>query len=931
MTPDQHRRVSEVFLAAIRLDTDQRTAFVQSACGSDLGVRERVEAMLAQHDAPQANLESPVIAASLNLDALVVQAASSDSFAIPKTLGPYQITDVLGAGGMGVVYRAQQQTPKRTVALKAVRPGLISAKTLQRFSHEADILARLQHPGIAQIFEAGAESVENAPELTQPYFAMELVEGESLTDYAKAKGLSIRQRTALLADVSDAVHHAHIKGVIHRDLKPSNILVDQAGKPKVLDFGVARLTDPDAQVLTTQTDASRLIGTLAYMSPEQVSGGDFAVDTRCDVYALGVIGYELLTGKLPCDLRGRSIAEAARLIHETTPAPLGRHNPALRGDLETIIHKALEKNPDQRYPSAGELGADLRRYLADEPIVARPPTLGYQLRKFARRRRAGVAAGVAVCVALILGVAGIIRGSLVAGAQRDEAQRQFRIAQAVNDFLNYDLLALADPMAQPGHEITVKEALDRASESVATRFPEDDEVRAAIEFTLGRTYVALGEYVAAAPHLDEARRIRDLICEPDDPLVLEVRTVQAKLLQKMGQLDEADRLAEETLELYRRTLGDEHRDTLTAADALGMILIERGAFSQAESIYKEAIAILDRTAPEDELAIALRGNLADTYKWQGRLDLAEPLNEELVALARQSWGSDHPQTAMVINNLATLYLRQGRFEEARPLLEEAIDIAQPVLGDTHPEVLAMMGNLGTTLMNLSEYDAAAELLEVVYRRTSDTLGERNMDTVMTGQTLGAVYRYLHRYDEALALFNKTLESASAILGEKHPQTLYARSYIGLTLMDLEEFESAEATMRETLALYREALGETHPNTLHMHNDLARLLIRMDRSAEAESIYDDILAIPLGDAPHAAIMRSIFQTGYGRCLTAQQRYVEAETPLKEAREALNGTQWATSKYMRDTLEALVDLYAHWEKPDALKGAHELLHSIEVESN
>lgn len=924
MTPEQHKRVSEIFLAALRLDAAKREEYVRAECGSDLGVRDRVVAMLTQHVAPRLDLDTPALEASIAIDDLLAGLPASDAATLPSELGPYRIVDVLGTGGMGVVYRAEQQNPKRTVALKAVRPGVVGANSLRRFAHEADVLARLQHPGIAQIFEAGAVIGES--DARQPYFAMELIDGEPLTTYADRNHLTILHRVAMLADICDAVHHAHTKGVIHRDLKPNNILVDRSGRPKVLDFGVARIIDADAKPLTTHTHASQIIGTLPYMSPEQVSGDARDVDTRCDVYALGVVGYELLRGQPPYDMNDKSIPEAARMITESIPPRLGRFARALAGDLETIIHKALEKDPARRYLTAGELGADLRRFLAHEPIVARPPTLGYQLVKFARRHRLAVSALALAGLAIIVGVAGLIRGGMIASKQRSEAQRQVKIARAINDFLNNDLLVLADPMFQPGKDITMKEALDRAARSVASRFPQEDEVRAAIEFTLGRTYMALGDYGAADAHLNQALTLHQLLYDTDDSQALTASESMVTLLRRTGRLDEATALAEQTLEACKKIHGDNHRDTLAALDSLGMVRLERGESDQAEALFKQAIEGLQDVAPGDELLFRVRGNLAGAYKWQGRLDDATPLNESLVAGARTRWGDNDPRTATALNNLATLYLRQGKFAESQPLLEEAIDIASPVLGENHPDVLTFMGNLGTALMNLEAYDEAATLLETVYDRTQQSLGELSAETVMNGQALATVYRYLHRYDEARRIYEQALKAANAALGEQHPQSLYLRSYLGLTLTDLEQYEAAETMMRETVELYRQALGESHLNTLHADNDLATLLVKINRPAEAEAIYERILATSFDESPHAAIARAIFQTGYGRCLTALGRYADAEAQLTAAQTALEDTQWATGAYGREVLNALVELYESWGVPEKLKLSQERLAAL-----
>ncbi|GJM24514.1 MAG: hypothetical protein DHS20C16_09290 [Phycisphaerae bacterium] len=926
MTPAQYRRAGEVFLAATQLDDAERDDYLKGACGSDLAVRDKVLAMLAQHDAPKVDLETPALAATLHVEELLAHLPPSDSEHIPDRLGTYQIQGVLGRGGMGVVYRAEQQNPKRTVALKAIRQGLSGSKSLQCFALETEALARLQHPGIAQIFEAGTDSESGDSETRRPFFAMELVEGEPLTRYAQLHQLSIRQKVTLLAETCDAVHHAHTKGVIHRDLKPSNILVDATGRSKVLDFGVARMLGDDAPALTNDTDSSHIVGTLGYMSPEQVAGDSQHVDTKSDVYALGVIGYELLAGQPPHDLTGKNIPQASRVIAESRPPQLSRIERRTKGDLETIIHKALEKDADRRYPTAGELAADLNRFLAHEPIVARPPSFAYQLTKFSQRHRLSVIAALAACLAIVVGIGGVIRGGMVAAEERTEAQRQFKIAQAINDFLNDDLLALANPLAEPDGDLTVKDALDRASRSVATRFPERDEVRAAIELTLGRTYMALGDYSKAEPHLEEAVSIQQTIFVEDDPKALSANAPMIELLRNTGRLDEASVLAAETLEVFEDAYGSRHVDTLAAMDSLGLVLMERGELEEAVPMLLQALTTLEQVAPDSDLTMRVRGSLSDAYKWQGRADDAAPLIESLVADARERWGENDARTAIAINKLATLYLRQVRFEDARPLLEDAIRIAEPILGETHPEVLSIKGNLGTTLMNLERFAEAADLLALTYEQTKQSLGNENMDVIINGQALGTVYRYLQRYDDARQIFEETVKAANATLGEQHPQSLFARSYLGLTLVDLEEFAAAEVLLRKSLALYRESIGEEHPNTLHAKNDLASLLVRLGRYEEAEAIYQQILAANYDDAPNAKTLGAVFQTGYGRCLTEMGKFEDAKAQLTAADEYLSQSQWAKSKYGRETLEALVELYEEWKRPETQSQFRERLEAI-----
>ena len=391
---ERWQKIERLYHLALDQETNHRAAFVERACGGDQSLQRELEVLLAQ-DSTEDFLERPA------LEVAARDLARAGTASAPAFIGRYRILRLLGEGGMGTVYEAEQEEPRRTVALKIIRPGLATPERLRRFKHESQALGRLQHPGIAQIYEANTADTGFGP---QPYFAMELIRGPSLEKYGDAQRLDTRQRLTLMVKVCESVHHAHQRGLIHRDLKPGNILVDDTGQPKILDFGVARVAEIDAQA-TLQTEVGELVGTLAYMSPEQVQGDPLEVDIRSDIYSLGVILYELLAGRLPYDVNRRKLYEAIQTIREEDPVSLSSIRGEYRGDIETIVGKALEKDKARRYASAADLAADIQRYLNDEPIAARAPTAGYHLRKFTRRHRALVAGVAAVFVVLIAGVA----------------------------------------------------------------------------------------------------------------------------------------------------------------------------------------------------------------------------------------------------------------------------------------------------------------------------------------------------------------------------------------------------------------------------------------------------------------------------------------------------------------------------------------------
>ncbi|MBI4717068.1 MAG: protein kinase [Planctomycetes bacterium] len=425
MTAPRGEQIKAIFSDALALAPEARDEFLDRRCGADVELRAQVESLLSiERQAPDAFMQLPAFRPEEH-------SGRGEAASVPRRVGRYQIVRKLGEGGMGIVYEARQENPARTVAVKLIRSILATPHVRRRFEKEAQLLGQLQHPGIATVYEAGTADVhfDGAGAAAQPFFAMEFVQGVPLHDYVARRKLGVRGILELFLQVCAAVRHAHERGVIHRDLKPPNILVDHNGLPKILDFGVARLTDADARATTLQTDVGQLVGTLQYMSPEQVHSAGADIDARADVYALGVILYQLLSRRMPLDLQGRSIPEAARMIQEVDPTRLGSIDRTLRGDLETIVEKAIEKSRDRRYGSAAALAADIRRFLGDEPIVARPATTWYQLRKFARRNRGLVAGTVLGTAALAVGLVVAVMQAYIAIGARNVAREEEQVSR----------------------------------------------------------------------------------------------------------------------------------------------------------------------------------------------------------------------------------------------------------------------------------------------------------------------------------------------------------------------------------------------------------------------------------------------------------------------------------------------------------------------
>lgn len=854
-------------------------------------------------------------------------AAADQSHDLPagSIVGSYTIQSVIGRGGMGVVYLAEQGSPRRTVALKLIRPGIASEQVLGRFDYEVQILGRLQHPGIAQIYEAGTTRVSGS---VQPFFAMEHVDGRPLNAFIADSRAGIRARLGLFVRICDAVQHAHAKGVIHRDLKPGNILVAEEGtearrdegtkerhqagvrslraaapswlraSPKILDFGVARSTDQDVRGQTLQTTVGQLIGTVPYMSPEQIAGDPRELDTRSDVYSLGVILYEMLSGRLPYELSHKPLAEAARIICESEPERLGAANRALRGDLEIIAAHALEKDRTRRYQSASDLAADVRRFLNHEPIVVRPPSAWYQFEKFARRNPALLAAGGTLAIALITGlivVSGLLARTMTAEtvareraaeaetaravaiekqalAERETANARAAAdeAEAVNKFLN-DMLASVNP-AQGDREMTVAQVLEKASGEVGEKFPKQPRVEAAVRTTIGRSWRGLGHSERAEQQFRAALALRKQAGPEALAGKLEAMNDLAIALQDQNKLDEAEVLFRAALPEYEKALGADSSQTLAARNNLGLLLIVRGRYAEAEEYLRAALEGHRRVSGNENIdTLDAMSNLSTLLQYQGKLDLAEPLARESLETRRRVFGARHPGTLIAVNNLGTLLAARGKLEEAEPYYAESMRMSRDVLGEEHPDTLTSMSNVAGLARDRS------------------------------------------KPEEAEKLFREVLGLRRKVLGDKHADTIDTLRNLGMTLRDAGRMEEAERFLRESVAGARAALGEDNPDTLAAEYGLGLLLLKSERAVEAEPILRGVSQRAARVLGEDAWKTGQYRTAYGDALTTLGRYGEAETELLAARGLLAKLLGEKHEQTNSARLALVRLYETCNRP------------------
>lgn len=799
----------EIFVAALAQPPERRAAFLDRACRNHPHICSRVEALLRAYDGADSFLnEGRAASAAAAPGDSTHRAGDSMVEATPDPLvgtriGAYKLLEHIGEGGFGAVYMAEQRAPvHRKVALKLIKPGMDSRQVIARFEAERQALALMDHPHIAQVFDGG---VTDAAIGARPYFVMEYVRGDPVTAFADAHKLNVRERLDLFTQVCQAVQHAHTKGIIHRDLKPRNVMVSMVdGKPfaKVIDFGIAKATGSPLTDKTLFTEHRQLLGTPEYMSPEQAEGSP-DIDTRTDVYALGVLLYELLTGATPFDakrLRSAAFAEMQRIIKEEEP-PLpsvrlardlatlaaaaavrrsepGRLGMLIKGELDWIVMRALDKDRTRRYETANGLAADIGRHLHDEPVQAGPPSAKYKLQKFIKRNRTQVIAGGVVAAALVLGIVGTSVGMVWALNEKSRA----------------------DTEAQRANESAAKEAEQR-------RIAEANEQK------------AIEEADRAERELARATEIKRLITEmltSVDPA--KAQGADTTLLK--GLLDDA----------AARLAKGEITDELIAAElhgAIGGVYCSIGLYSQAEAHLPVALDQRERVlGAEHPDTLMAMNNLAILYSEQGRYAEAEPLHVETLEIRRRVLGAEHPATLLAMSNLATLYEAQGRYAEAEPLYLQTLEIQKRVVGEEHADTLGTMSNLAIVYEKQSRYAEAEPLYIETLEIRRRVLGEKHPDTLGTITNLGICYHLMGRYEDAALMFETSLPIKRRVLGMRHPWSSYAMQGLAMAYEALGRRDEALPLRRELLDLQTADADKPDANAWTL-NDAAWKLLTYD--------------------------------------------------------------------------------------------------------
>jgi eukaryotic-like serine/threonine-protein kinase len=990
----------DMFITALREDPAKRAAFLDEACRGDLAARRRVEALLDAHETARGRLDTEARSASfaMNTDpaviaapgaelaataehsptALATSAGSADTTLAPEpaesisadrkgprpitegpgtSIGPYKLVQKIGEGGMGSVYIAEQERPvRRRVALKIIKAGMDTDQFVARFEAERQALALMDHPSIARVFDAGTTDTG------RPFFVMELVDGVPITDYCDKSTLSTERRLELFMPVCQAIQHAHQKGIIHRDIKPSNVmvtLVDGKPVPKVIDFGVAKAINQRLTEKTMFTQFGSVVGTLEYMSPEQADVSGLDVDTRSDIYALGVMLYELLTGSTPLErnrLRQAAYLEILKRIKdEEPPKPSTRLNGSgerlasiaaqrateprrltrsVRGDLDWIVMKALEKDRSRRYETANGFARDIQRFLDGDPVEACPPSTAYRVRKFVRKHRAALVT-VATFAAMLVAMSMVstwqairatsaerraneaalraIAAEKETGSERDRARRAEAEArteaesarrsaaesEAVRKFLEDDLLAAARPAGQGGglgKDATIRQAVDRVRPHIAAAFKNQPTIEAAVRSTLGTTELYLSNYTAAIRELERAVELRKAQLGADHPSTLGSRSDLAVAYLDAGQTAKATPELEEVLKLQSAKLGADHPDALHTRNDLALAYKIAGRTADSLALSEETLRLkTKRLGPDDPDTLLTRNNLAEVYLALGRTDDAIAMHEETLRLETSKLGPDHPETLVTRNNLAGAYGIAGRTAEAIAMHEETLKLRILKLGSEHVNTLHSRNNLALAYLKAGRTADAIAMHEETLRLKSAQLGADHPDTLTTRNNLAQAYVAGGRTAQAIAMHEDTLKQRISKLGPDHPRTLASRHSLAAAYRAADRPSDAIAVWEAMLPVARKVLGAEHPNTLTFTNSLATTYESIGQWAQAAPLRRELIATRRKSLPADSPVLAADLVALGSNLLEQKDWAEAEQVLREALkidDAKRPDDWST---------------------------------------
>ncbi len=852
MTPHRYQRIKCVFSELCELSHEQQVVRLRELRSQDVELADELSQLLANDASPSELLSGSALSLVVEISNTKGKGILEES-SIPERIGHYKIIRKIAEGGMAIVFEAEQENPHRRVALKLIRSALPSSQAIRRFRQEVQVLGRLQHPGIARIYEAGSVPLGHQ---TVPFFAMEYIDGVEITDYVSSNGRDLPTVLSLVSKLCQAVQHAHQCGIIHRDLKPGNILVNESGRPTILDFGIARELSPSSRNERDCTQAGQLVGTISYMSPEQINGDPQRMNTRSDVYALGVVLFELLTGKLPHDLTHHSLTESARAICERQPRNLNSCERRFPGDLERIVSKALAKDPAHRYASAAALGDDVDRFLANQPIMARPPSTLYYLRKVVARHTVSATLLGLLFLVLIGASAGMSFMYVRASADAHAANQTSRFLQQM--FISID-------PERASYTVPVRDILDKAAQRVGAELDDQPDIAAQVRETLGITYRKLGLYEKAEEQLRAALQFHENSTK-DPKRISSITLHLGNVLIDNGNFVEAKSMLAAAVQVHRKQSIPSPLEQADALSSLARAQMNLGYSMDAERLYRQALAIREKTLGP------LHPNVAETLNWlaitllqQGDFELPEPLLRRALSIRRDSLGPAHPDVAKSLNSLAMLLYERGDYAEAKPLYQEGLEASRQVFGPDHPHVATLMSNLGRLLFAGGDLQAAEQLHRSALKMRRSLLHQWHPDIASSLLNLAAVLHEEGYADKAEPLAYESLLVFRHTLGSEHPEVAMAMDTYAQILVEQGKLDAASTIGNKGLEILRRRLPAGHPALAYALQTVASIDCRKGNNESALPLLRESLGILRAKLTQGSYQTAKAELALGECL------------------------------------------------------------------
>lgn len=949
MQKENWHKIKQIFSEALELEGSERERFVEDACGNDKVLLNEVRSLLAAHESSSPLDKSPEDLKKSLFPRLETKKTKG------KKVGPYKIKKELGHGGMGSVYLADRIDGQfeQQVALKLLRTGFTTENQKRRFLSERQILATLNHKNIARLLDGGITDDG------QPWFAMEYVNGLPIDEYCDSRKLTIKQRLNLFLKVCDAVQSAHQKLIVHRDLKPSNILVTENGTVKLLDFGIAKALNQEdilggAQPLTR---TGLLPLTPAYASPEQVRNDPMT--TASDIYQLGIVLYELLTGCRPYKVSGRTPSEVEQIICEKQPTRpstaitkvLPEREDAentlkkvssnrqtkteqlqknLKGDLDTIVLKAIRKEPDRRYESAEQLAADIRHYLTGRPVMAHPDSMGYRTRKFIRRHRIG-AISTAIIILLVIGyIITVTWHSQQTQAALVKAEQETKKAEQVTDFL-MDMFEASNPEESLGDTVTAQTLLEQGIEQ-AQQLKDQPVIYAQMLDVTGLVYMNLGQYEQAQSLLKQAYDIRHTHLEAPHPEISESLHNLGVLFWENGQYNEAEKYLRDALKMLQKIHEGEHESLANTMNALAIVLKELRKFEQAEPLHRKALEMNRNIFGEKHKAVAQSlSNLGNFLESLGDYKQAKEYYQESLEIYQELYGNNHPLVAALLTNLGRITERLGNLETSLDHHQMSLEIKRAIYDDDHPDIAKSLYHLGRVNMDLENLDIAQQQLEQALAIQQVSLDSFHPNLSQTYNTLGILMHRKGNLEASQQFYQEALAIKEVRLGENHSDIGIQLNNIALVLIKQKKYDEAMDLLQKSKSIMLHNFEDDHPLLTYPLLGIAHVYLDTDEPEKAEPLLRESLDIQLSAMGEDHWMVGLIKSRLGRCLTAMREFEKAEPLLMEGLEILQEQLGASHNRTQRSIENLIALYEEWSKPKKSSEYQKLLANSETQSD